>query len=176
MERGPWMLFRVRAQHTLDQDVKKRVCEVKGDDVILWDSITRHRNGSRGHVIHECRPGTPHPASRARTGGLPPDLGRELAPAVAGAAHGGVAALAGQHAGVGLNDQQRKHQDADRRGPAQTEIDDVLLARLPWGAVGGYRTCTSLLAGADVPRSQRNGSTPADQRVHHRPPRRRADP
>ncbi len=37
-----------------DQDVKKRVCEVKGDDVILWDSITRHRNGNLGHVNAEC--------------------------------------------------------------------------------------------------------------------------
>ena len=37
-----------------DQDVKKRVCEVKGDDVILWDSMTRHRNGNLGHVSAEC--------------------------------------------------------------------------------------------------------------------------
>src|ERR1035438_5185072 len=37
-----------------DQDVKKQVCEVKGDDVILWDSITRHRNGSLRHVSDEC--------------------------------------------------------------------------------------------------------------------------
>jgi adenine-specific DNA methylase len=37
-----------------DQDVKKQVCEVKGDDVILWDSITRHRNGSLRHVSEEC--------------------------------------------------------------------------------------------------------------------------
>ncbi len=29
-----------------DLDVKKQVCEVKGDDVVLWDSVTRHRNGS----------------------------------------------------------------------------------------------------------------------------------
>ena len=37
-----------------DQDVKEQVCEVKGDDVILWDSITRHRNGSLRHVSEEC--------------------------------------------------------------------------------------------------------------------------
>lgn len=37
-----------------DQDVKKKVCEVKGDDVILWDSLTRHRNGTLGHVNDEC--------------------------------------------------------------------------------------------------------------------------
>jgi putative DNA methylase len=37
-----------------DQDVKKQVCEVKGDDVILWDSVTRHRNGSLRHVSEEC--------------------------------------------------------------------------------------------------------------------------
>jgi adenine-specific DNA methylase len=37
-----------------DQDVKKQVCEVKGDDVILWDSVTRHRNGSLRHVSAEC--------------------------------------------------------------------------------------------------------------------------
>jgi adenine-specific DNA methylase len=36
-----------------DQDVKKQVCEVKGDDVILWDSVTRHRNGSLRHVSEE---------------------------------------------------------------------------------------------------------------------------
>jgi hypothetical protein len=37
-----------------DQDVKKKVCEIKGDDVILWDSVTRQRNGSLGHVSEEC--------------------------------------------------------------------------------------------------------------------------
>ncbi len=37
-----------------DQDVKKQVCEVKGDDVILWDSVTRHRNGSLRHVSEAC--------------------------------------------------------------------------------------------------------------------------
>jgi adenine-specific DNA methylase len=47
-----------------DQDVKKRVCEVKGDDVILWDSITRHRNGSLGHVGEECMLDTLHWAAK----------------------------------------------------------------------------------------------------------------
>jgi hypothetical protein len=47
-----------------DQDVKKRVCEVKGDDVILWDSITRHRNGSLGHVSEECMLDTLHWAAK----------------------------------------------------------------------------------------------------------------
>jgi len=37
-----------------DQDVKKQVCEVKGDDVILWDSVTRHRDGSLRHVSEAC--------------------------------------------------------------------------------------------------------------------------
>ena len=39
-----------------DRDVKKQVCEVKGDDVILWDSITRHRNGT---LIREVPATTP---------------------------------------------------------------------------------------------------------------------
>jgi putative DNA methylase len=47
-----------------DQDVKKRVCEVKGDDVILWDSITRHRNGGLGHVSEECMLDTLHWAAK----------------------------------------------------------------------------------------------------------------
>jgi len=37
-----------------DQDVKKEVCEIKGNDVILWDRITRHRNGGLRHVSEEC--------------------------------------------------------------------------------------------------------------------------
>ncbi|MCL4850300.1 MAG: DUF1156 domain-containing protein [Bryobacteraceae bacterium] len=48
-----------------DQDVKKQVCEVKGDDVILWDSITRHRNGSLRHVSDECMLDTLHWAAKA---------------------------------------------------------------------------------------------------------------
>jgi adenine-specific DNA methylase len=47
-----------------DQDVKKQVCEVKGDDVILWDSITRHRNGSLRHVSEDCMLDTLHWAAK----------------------------------------------------------------------------------------------------------------
>jgi adenine-specific DNA methylase len=47
-----------------DQDVKKRVCEVKGDDVILWDSVTRHRNDSLHHVSEECMLDTLHWAAK----------------------------------------------------------------------------------------------------------------
>jgi adenine-specific DNA methylase len=47
-----------------DQDVKKQVCEVKGDDVILWDSVTRHRNGSLRHVSEECMLDTLHWAAK----------------------------------------------------------------------------------------------------------------
>jgi putative DNA methylase len=47
-----------------DQEVKKRVCEVKGDDVILWDSSTRHRNGSLRHISDECMLDTLHWAAK----------------------------------------------------------------------------------------------------------------
>jgi adenine-specific DNA methylase len=47
-----------------DQDVKKKVCEMKGEDVILWDSVTRHRNGSLGHVSAECMLDTLHWAAK----------------------------------------------------------------------------------------------------------------
>jgi putative DNA methylase len=47
-----------------DQDVKKKVCELKGEDVILWDSVTRHRNGSLGHVSAECMLDTLHWAAK----------------------------------------------------------------------------------------------------------------
>lgn len=47
-----------------DQDVKKQVCEVKGDDVILWDSITRHRNGTLRRVSEECMLDTLHWAAK----------------------------------------------------------------------------------------------------------------
>jgi adenine-specific DNA methylase len=47
-----------------DQDVKKKVCEVKGDDVVLWDSVTRHRHGSLGHVSAECMLDTLHWAAK----------------------------------------------------------------------------------------------------------------
>ena len=47
-----------------DKDVKKQVCEVKGDDVILWDSVTRHRNGTLRHVSEECMLDTLHWAAK----------------------------------------------------------------------------------------------------------------
>jgi len=47
-----------------DQDVKKKVCEMKGEDVILWDSVTRHRNGSLGHISAECMLDTLHWAAK----------------------------------------------------------------------------------------------------------------
>jgi adenine-specific DNA methylase len=47
-----------------DLDVKKKVCEIKGDDVVLWDSVTRHRNGSLGHVSAECMLDTLHWAAK----------------------------------------------------------------------------------------------------------------
>jgi hypothetical protein len=47
-----------------DQDVKKLVCEVKGDDVVLWDSVTRHRNNSLRHVSDECMLDTLHWAAK----------------------------------------------------------------------------------------------------------------
>ena len=47
-----------------DLDVKKKVCEMKGDDVILWDSVTRHRNGSLRHVSEECMLDTLHWAAK----------------------------------------------------------------------------------------------------------------
>jgi putative DNA methylase len=47
-----------------DQDVKKQVCEVKGDDVVLWDSVTRHRNGSLRHVGDEVMLDTLHWAAK----------------------------------------------------------------------------------------------------------------
>ena len=47
-----------------DKDVKKQVCEVKGDDVILWDSVTRHRNGTLRHVSEDCMLDTLHWAAK----------------------------------------------------------------------------------------------------------------
>jgi putative DNA methylase len=47
-----------------DQDVKKIACEVKGDDVILWDSVTRHRNGSLPQASDECMLDTLHWAAK----------------------------------------------------------------------------------------------------------------
>lgn len=37
-----------------DQQVKNVVCEMKGDDVTLWDSKTRHEKGKLGHAGDEC--------------------------------------------------------------------------------------------------------------------------
>jgi len=47
-----------------DKDVKKVVCEAKGDDVVLWDSVTRHRNGSLRQVSGECMLDTLHWAAK----------------------------------------------------------------------------------------------------------------
>ena len=33
---------------------------MKGEDVILWDSITRHLNGSLRHISEECMIDTLH--------------------------------------------------------------------------------------------------------------------
>lgn len=47
-----------------DQQVKNWVCEMKGDDVVLWDSLTRHRNGKLRHVSEECMLDTLHWAAK----------------------------------------------------------------------------------------------------------------
>ena len=47
-----------------DQDLKKQVCEVKGDDVVLWDSITRHRNGALRNISEERMLDTLHWAAK----------------------------------------------------------------------------------------------------------------
>jgi len=47
-----------------DQDMKKQVCEVKGDDVVLWDSVTRFRNGCLHHVSADCMLDTLHWAAK----------------------------------------------------------------------------------------------------------------
>lgn len=47
-----------------DQQVKNWVCEIKGDDVVLWDSVTRHRNGKLRHVSDECMLDTLHWAAK----------------------------------------------------------------------------------------------------------------
>jgi len=50
-----------------DQQVQNWVRDVKGDDDILWDSVTRHRNGKLHHVSAECMLDTLHwPAKTAR--------------------------------------------------------------------------------------------------------------
>jgi putative DNA methylase len=47
-----------------DQQVKNWVCEIKGEDVVLWDSITRHRNGKLPHLSEECMLDTLHWAAK----------------------------------------------------------------------------------------------------------------
>ena len=47
-----------------DADVKKVVCEVKGDDVMLWDSRTRLASGKLGHIGGECMLDTMQQAAR----------------------------------------------------------------------------------------------------------------
>jgi adenine-specific DNA methylase len=47
-----------------DQDIKKQVCEVKGDDVVLWDSVTRYHNGSLRSVSDDCMLDTLHWAAK----------------------------------------------------------------------------------------------------------------
>lgn len=47
-----------------DADVKKVVCEVKGDDILLWDSKTRQASGKLGHVGDTCMLDTLHQAAR----------------------------------------------------------------------------------------------------------------
>jgi hypothetical protein len=37
-----------------DKQVKGVVCEVKGDDVMLWDSVTRKAHGALGHSGEDC--------------------------------------------------------------------------------------------------------------------------
>ena len=37
---------------------------MKGDDVILWDSLTRHRNGTLHHASEECMLDTLHWAAK----------------------------------------------------------------------------------------------------------------
>jgi putative DNA methylase len=47
-----------------DQQVKKSVCEIRGDDVILWDSVTRHRHGKLGGATEGCMLDTLHWAAK----------------------------------------------------------------------------------------------------------------
>ncbi len=44
--------------------MKKVVCEVKGDDILLWDSNTRQASGKLGHVGDTCMLDTLHQAAR----------------------------------------------------------------------------------------------------------------
>ena len=47
-----------------DQQVKNQVCESKSDDVVLWDSLTRHRAGKLGPVSGDCMLDTLHWAAK----------------------------------------------------------------------------------------------------------------
>jgi putative DNA methylase len=47
-----------------DADVKKVVCDVKSDDILLWDSKTRQASGKLGHVGDACMLDTLHHAAR----------------------------------------------------------------------------------------------------------------
>ena len=47
-----------------DQQVKNQVCESKGNDVVLWDSLTRHRAGKLGPVSGDCMLDTLHWAAK----------------------------------------------------------------------------------------------------------------
>ena len=47
-----------------DAEVKKVVCDVKGDDILLWDSKTRQASGKLGHVSDTCMLDTLHQAAR----------------------------------------------------------------------------------------------------------------
>jgi hypothetical protein len=46
-----------------DQQVKNVLCQVKGNDVVLWDSKTRRDAGKLGHVGDECMVDTLHQAA-----------------------------------------------------------------------------------------------------------------
>ncbi len=47
-----------------DADVKKVVCDVKGDDILLWDSKTRQASGKLGYVSDACMLDTLQHAAR----------------------------------------------------------------------------------------------------------------
>lgn len=47
-----------------DQQMKNQVCQSKGDDVVLWDSLTRHRAGKLGPVSGDCMLDTLHWAAK----------------------------------------------------------------------------------------------------------------
>jgi adenine-specific DNA methylase len=102
-----------------DQDVKKQVCEMKGDDVVLWDSVTRHRNGTLRHVSEECMLDTLHWAAK---------IGRE------------------QNTGAARNLIEEAHLLGD---PTLLTAIEALLNVLPPGvASAGRKKTDAILAGA----------------------------